>query len=328
MAEDVEENKLEVPVQAQPKDSELSFNLDDVLDSVVLVRAEVPEDAFTAQILGMDRTGSGVVISDSGLILTVGYIITEAEQIWLTANDGITVKGDVVAYDHDSGFGLLQSLGSLGVPSVKLGNASMIDVGEPVVVVGAGGRKHSLYATVSSRRAFVGSWEYALDEAIFSAPVHPNWAGTALFDMRGHLVGIGSLFVQNAGSSEIDGNMSIPIDLYKSIAESMKSTSSSGNNPRPWLGIYVADGDDSVLVAGMVSFGPAAKAGFKVGDEILQVGTTTVTDLHHFYRLVWSEGSAGVEILIKIRREKSKIIELSVKSIDRKNVMRKPVLHS
>ena len=179
------------PSEMRPKPEDWRFDLDHALDAVVQVRAEIPEDAFTASILGTERAGNGVVINDNGLVLTIGYLITEASVIWLTTNKGTVAGGTVLAYDQTTGFGLVQPLGKLGVKALERGSAGAVRVGENVVVAGHGGRAHALKATVFAKREFAGYWEYVLDEALFTAPAHPQWGGSALIGADGRLAGIG-----------------------------------------------------------------------------------------------------------------------------------------
>src|SRR6185437_13258042 len=186
----------ENPLVAQPRPEEFDFDLDEVLRSVVGLQAHIPEDAFTAQVLGTERAGSGVVIRDDGLVLTIGYLITEASTIWLTTNKGVVMGGFPVAYDQTTGLGLVQPLGRLGVPPLERGSIASCRIGENVVMAGHGGRAHALKATVFAKREFAGYWEYVLDEAIFTAPAHPQWGGAALIGADGKLLGIGSLLVQ------------------------------------------------------------------------------------------------------------------------------------
>ena len=225
------------PAEMRPKPEDWRFDLDDALDAVVLVRSEIPEDAFTASILGTERAGNGVVISESGLVLTIGYLITEASVIWLATNKGTVVGGYPMAYDQATGFGLVQPLGKLGVKPIERGSASSIRVGENVVVAGHGGRAHALKATVFAKREFAGYWEYVLDEALFTAPAHPQWGGSALIGADGKLAGIGSLLVQEKiDAGTIQGNMIVPIDLLEPILDDMTKTGRANRPTRPWLG--------------------------------------------------------------------------------------------
>src|SRR5262249_40325471 len=156
------------PAELQPSPDRVSFDLEAALDAVVMLRTEIPQDAFTASILGTERIGNGVVIRADGLVLTIGYLITEAQTIWLTTNSGNAVAGHALAYDQATGFGLVQPLGRLGIPALERGSAQSCAVGDDVFVIGYGGRSHALQAKIIARREFAGYWEYVLDEALFT----------------------------------------------------------------------------------------------------------------------------------------------------------------
>ena len=238
------------PNEMRPKPEDWRFDLDHALDAVVLVRSEIPEDAFTAPILGTERAGNGVVISENGMVLTIGYLITEASVIWLATNKGTVVGGYPMAYDQATGFGLIQPLGKLGVKPIERGSASSIRVGENVVVAGHGGRAHALKATVFAKREFAGYWEYVLDEALFTAPAHPQWGGSALIGADGKLAGIGSLLVQEKiDAGTIQGNMIVPIDLLAPILDDMTKTGRANRAPHPWLGLYATEAGERLVVA-------------------------------------------------------------------------------
>ena len=212
-----------VPASVQPKPEDYGYDLDAALGAVVGVRAIIPGDAFTAETLGTERAGNGVLIRADGLVLTIGYLITEAETIWLTLIDGRAVPGNVLGYDQATGFGLIQALARLDLPALPIGQSSAVSVGERVVVGGAGGRQRSVAARIVAKQEFAGYWEYVLDEAIFTAPAHPNWGGTALIGPRGELIGIGSLQLQEGREQGPPGdiNMIVPIDLLKPILDDL-----------------------------------------------------------------------------------------------------------
>src|ERR1700681_1294997 len=182
-----------VPSDLQPQADDYAYDLDAALATVVGLGAMIPGDAFTAEILGTERAGNGVLIRKDGLVLTIGYLIAEAETIWLSLSDGRAVPGHALGYDQETGFGLVQALAKLDLPGLPFGQSSGASIGEPVVVGGAGGRHHSVAAHIAARQEFAGYWEYVLDEAIFTAPAHPNWGGTAVIGPKGDLIGIGSL---------------------------------------------------------------------------------------------------------------------------------------
>ena len=234
------------PKGVQPQQDELRFDLDSALDAVVQLRSEIPEDAFTASILGTERAGNGVVIRDDGLVLTIGYLITEARSVWLTTNSGVAVAGYPLAYDQVTGFGLVQPLGRLGMPALPRGSATSCAIGDDVIVIGHGGRAHALKAKIIGRREFAGYWEYVLDEALFTAPAHPQWGGAAVVGMDGRLLGIGSLLVEEVTEGkQAQGNMIVPIDLIEPILDYMTKLGRPNRPPRPWLGVYAtqASGD-------------------------------------------------------------------------------------
>ena len=217
-----QQKEWEFPAEMRPRPEDWRFDLDAALDAVVMVRSEIPEDAFTAPLLGTERAGNGVVIRDDGLILTIGYLITEASTIWLRTNKGTVVPGFPIGYDQATGFGLVQPLGKLGVKALERGSASSCRVGENVVVAGNGGRPHALRATVFAKREFAGYWEYALDEAIFTAPAHPQWGGAALIGSDGKMLALGSLLVQEkVDGGTLQGNMLVPIDLLAPILDDL-----------------------------------------------------------------------------------------------------------
>ena len=314
------------PRDLQPQADALPFDLDAALRSVVLIRAEIPEDAFTASILGTERVGNGVVIRDDGLILTIGYVITEAETIWLTTHDGAVVAGHALAYDFTTGFGLVQPLGRLSAPALPRGSARSANVGADVIVVGHGGRTHALKASLFAKREFAGYWEYLLDEALFTSPAHPQWGGAALIGSEGRLLGIGSLFVQEAVSgSTVQGNMFVPIDLLEPILDDLLKFGRSARAARPWLGMYTAEADGRLVVGGLARGAPAEAAGVQLGDVVLEVGGERASGLADLLRKTWGVGAAGVEVPLTLARD-SEVMHVRVHSADRHDFLRKPQL--
>ena len=315
------------PAEMRPKPEDWRFDLDHALDAVVLVRSEIPEDAFTASILGTERAGNGVVISESGMVLTIGYLITEASVIWLATNKGTVVGGYPMAYDQATGFGLVQPLGKLGVKPIERGSASSIRVGENVVLAGHGGRAHALKATVFARREFAGYWEYVLDEALFTAPAHPQWGGSALIGADGKLAGIGSLLVQEKiDAGTIQGNMIVPVDLLAPILDDMTKTSRANRAPHPWLGMYATEAGERLVVAGLAPGAPAERAGVHVGDAVIAVGGEKPKSLADLWRKVWAHGAPGAIVPLKLGRS-GKMLELRLTSADRADFLKKPHLH-
>ena len=287
------------------KETEVDFDIDAMVSSLVSVRSEIPENALTASVLGTERMGNGVVIGDRGLVLTIGYLVTEAQTLWITDRGGAAVPGHVLGYDQESGFGLVQALQPLSAPAMELGVSAECGVGDPIVVAGHGGDDALVTGRIIAKREFAGYWEYVLDEALFTAPAHPNWGGAALVGADGRLLGVGSLLVQTVSSSGEKGgaNMIVPIDLLKPILEDMKLYGRPNRPPRPWLGFLVQDIGSHLVVASVYDGCPADRAGVQVGDLIVEVAGESIDGLAELFRKVWDIGPAGSEIPLTIVRD-------------------------
>jgi S1-C subfamily serine protease len=312
----------------QPKPADYPFDLERALASVVGLRTLVPEDAFTAQTLGTERGGSGVVIRDN-VVLTIGYLIAEADEIWLSLDDDQVIAGHPLAYDQATGFGLVQALGQLGLPALPLGDSGAAKPGSRVVMAASGGREHALATRIVAKQEFAGYWEYVLDEAIFVAPAHPFWGGTGLISEAGELLGIGSLQVEQrtAGGDGGQLNMVVPIDILKPILDNLLTTGRSGRPPKPWLGLFATELEDKLFVVGVYSDAPADEAGLKPGDLIVSVAGEPVASLADFFRKVWSLGPAGSEVPLIVERD-GETLQTRLTSSEREHFLRKPHMHS
>ncbi len=300
------------------------MDIDTTHRSIVTIRASIPEDAFTAPTLGTRREGSGVVIRDDGLVLTIGYLVTEADEVWLTSHDGRVVPAHVLALDQESGFGLLQALGKLDLPAVQFGDVTKTKLGDPVVL--ADGAGQHVHATIMAKQEFAGYWEYLLDEAIFTAPAHPSWGGAALTDVDGKLLGIGSLRLQmEADGAAGDSNMVVPINLLPPILDDLLASGRANKLPRPWLGIFSAESDGRVVIISVAEGGPADVAGLRKGDIIHDVRDGEIDGLAEFYRKLWESGPAGAEVPIRIVRN-GRDLWRRVRSSDRTKFLKKPQL--
>ena len=321
-------DEWEIPPGNQPKSGDFSFDLESTFSAVFALRSEISEDAFTAKVLGTERMGNGVLIRADGLVLTIGYLIAEAETVWLLSNDGDAIPAHVVAYDHSTGFGLVQALAKISVPPIPLGDSRTAEMGDPVIIAGHGGQSHALSAWIAAKREFAGYWEYLLGEAIFTTPPHPNWGGAALLNTEGELLGIGSLFVQQVDEydTQVDGNMIVPIEILGPILDDLLKFGKSQHPQHPWLGAYIAESDGQLVVAGLAEDGPAESADIQVGDIVLAVAGEPVSELAAMLRKTWSLGSAGVEVPLTLLRN-GEITDVSVSSSDRMLYMKSPKMH-
>lgn len=291
-------------------------------DAVVTVEARVPADSRTADSLGTERRGAGVVIDQGGLVLTIGYLIMEADEVTVADGGGGPVPAEIVAYDHDTGFGLLRALAPLRSEPAQLGSAGSLEAGQTAVAAAPGVVGPTI---VVGRRSFAGGWEYLLEEALFTTPPIPNFGGAGLFDADGRLVGIGSLIVGDAAGDGVGppGNMFVPIDLLAPILADLLAFGKSTDPPSPWLGLYPEPANGALVVARVSPGGPADGAGIRPGDVILGVGDEPVRQLEMLWRRVRALGPAGVEVPLKVLSGGTGTVrEVTLKSRDRRGWLR------
>mgnify|MGYP006418333097 FL=1 len=299
----------------------------DISKAVVGIKAHVPSTARTARILGTERIGSGIVIDATGLILTIGYLILEADGAIVTGPGGKQATATVVAYDHDSGFGLLRIRGALGTQPMRLGDSRKLRPGDKVLIASRGGNQPVIAANVVSRRVFTGGWEYMLESAIYTAPPHSFHSGAALIGEDGRLLGVGSLLVGDAAGPgrHVPGNMFVPVEILKPVLGELLEQGRWAGKARPWIGANTAEVAGRLVVTRVSPGGPAAKAGIEGGDLILGVGGKPVNGQADFYRKIWNHGPAGISVPLNLLPKdlsQMKIRQLPVQSIDRSDWLR------
>ena len=300
-----------------------SFAERDLVAAIVKLGIRVPREARTAETLGVEREGTGVVIDDAGFILTIGYLLLEAESILVVAGDGRVLPASVAGFDHATGFGLARTVQPLTSPPLEFGSAADARELNTVVVAAhpvAGGLSA---ASIVARRPFTGWWEYALEAAIFTAPARDNHSGAALLDTAGRLIGIGSLWVGDAIDRGVafPGNMFVPIDLLAPILADLKTHGRRSGSARPWLGVYSEELRGHVVVMQVLRDSPAECGGVQRGDIILAIGGLAVGSQSEFYHALWASGAAGVAVTLQVWRNKS-VREIVVRSINRMDYLR------
>jgi S1-C subfamily serine protease len=319
-----------IPEELRPDPADYAYDLAAALGSVVALKSRVPADAFSARTLGTEREGSGVVIRDDGLVLTIGYLVSESESIWITTAAGRVVPGHALAYDFETGFGLVQALGRLEAPAIPLGPATVPEAGVQTVLAAAAteDEQGAIACSIVAKEPFAGYWEYLLEEAMFTAPAHPSWGGAALIGPEGKLLGIGSLVLQHRDKRgrRMDLNMCVPVALLHPILDDLLRYGRVNKPARPWLGLYAADQEEGVIVASVASKGPAERAGLRAGDRILAIEGHEATDLAGLWRSLWSCGSAGVKVTLSAERD-GRRFDLAVASADRASFLKAPRLH-
>jgi serine protease Do len=292
--------------------------------SVVQVRAKAIENARTSKTLGSEREGAGVVIAPGGLIVTIGYLILEADSVEVVDHAGKAVPANVVAYDHATGFGLLRASAALNAKPVTLGKSSDLTAMQRVLIASGATEDNVSMAYVTVQRPFSGYWEYSIDKAIFTSPPRTDHSGAALISRDGELVGIGSLVVADAGipGARLPGNMFVPVDLLKPVLDELMKTGRTKAGIKPWIGINSAEEDGRVKIIRLTEDGPAENAGLKVGDLILAVGGQKVTGLDELYKRIWSAGAPGTTIALTVLQG-VEVKQIAVKSMDRMEFLRK-----
>jgi S1-C subfamily serine protease len=322
----------DIPTNLQPRPADYSFDLDAALRGLVTLRADIPATAFTAESLGTERVGSGICIGNAaaagGLILTMGYLIMEADSIWLTTSDGRAIAGHALAVDFETGFGLVQPLGHLDLPAIEFGDCNALKVGDPVLLAAAGGRRRAITTTVVARQEFAGYWEYLIDDALFTAPAHPFWGGAGLLGADGRLLGIGSLVLQqdDRQGHRVDMNMVVPTGLLTPILDELVTNGRLLRPPRPWFGLFAMENEETVVVGGVSSGGPADAAGLRAGDRVVSVDDDDVPDLAGLWRRLWSCGTAGARVRMRIARDDD-LFDVVLTSVARASMLRTPRLH-
>lgn len=332
------EEEWSIPEDLRPDQADFEFDLRAALGAVVALKSNVPADAFSARTLGTEREGSGVLIrppgAPDGLVLTIGYLIGEAENVWITTSTGRVVPGHALAYDFETGFGLVQALGRVEALPLPLAPSTLPETGASAILAAAPHRAGgaagggALACNVVAREPFAGYWEYLLEEALFTAPAHPSWGGAALIGEKGDLLGIGSLVLQHQDPKgrRLDLNMVVPVGLLHPILGDMLAFGRVNKPPRPWIGLYAADQEEGVVVASLAPKGPGERAGLRAGDRILALDGQEATDLAGLWRLLWSRGAAGVVVTLRVDRD-GKRIDVPVVTGDRAKFLKAPRLH-
>ena len=297
--------------------------LEELVSSVVRIKTHINPEGQTVQGLGRERDGSGILIDNDGLVLTIGYLMVEAYAAEVITNDGRTVPASVVGYDHESGFGLLRAIAPLKLKPIPLGKSADVKEKDIAVIASAGGANMVAPVYIVAKREFAGNWEYMLDEAIFTSPPHPAWSGAALISREGKLIGVGSLIVGDAtgGNEKTPGNMFVPIDRLAPILGDLVSDGRVTGPGRPWLGVNADEQSGRLLVSRVTRGGPAEKAGLRRGDVIVSVNGEAPKNLPDFYRKIWAQGSAGANIPLDVLQDNA-VQRLTVQSINRLDVLK------
>ncbi len=296
--------------------------------SLVRLKSIISPDALTASVLGTERSGNGIVITKSQLIVTIGYLITETEQLWITDSSNRTVPGHVVGYDHESGLGLVQALQRIETQTLEVGDSSALKVGDTAYIASSLGDECTIETQLVARAEFAGHWEYLLDEALIIAPPHTHWGGAGVVDSDDKLLGVGSLLIQTHDSEgePSDANMVIPIELLSPIFDDLCKYGRPNRAGRPWLGFFVYDNDGDLTVINTYQDCPAELSGVRKGDVVVKVADKEIISLGDMYRSIWQLGTAGTIIPLLLDRDGTQI-KVEVPSVDRDDRLKARKIH-
>lgn len=303
---------------ADPTPPPLSPQLTDLLRSVVKIHVYALPDSESAKRLGTERNGNGIVVGPGGLIVTIGYLVTEAMSVEIIDDNGRTRSASVAGYDAETGLAFLRAPGLAGLAPIPLGNSQGLKPESPVAVAGAGGPRNAIPVVVVSRRPFAGSWEYLLESAIYTAPAYADWSGAALISTDGKLLGVGSLLVNQARSDNerMQGNMFVPVELLQPLLTEINAKGTITPQPHPWLGLNPSAHPGGLIVGRLSGHSPALSAGLKRGDMVVALAGRSVEDLADFYRRVWAMGPPGIDVPLTVVRE-GRSFDVRVRSANR-----------
>jgi len=313
----------EVEEELRPVARLVDFDLDARLDSVVALEAHIPEDAWSARTLQTERLGNAIVIGEEGLMLTISYLVTEAEEVIVSTNDGARVEAHVLGIDPGTGLALIHALEPLGLPAMPIGDSRKVRAEAAVISAGGGGRAHALCGHILAREPFAGNWEYYLEAALFVEPAHPHWSGAALIGPAGDLIGVGSLRMeQMAPGGEVSPlNMFVPAELLPPVLDDLMH-GRPARPPRPWLGVISREISSHVVVENVSPGGPASRAELRRGDIIHRIAGRKVSDLAGFYRALWALGPPGAVAPLTIQREHD-VFDVEVRTADRLSLQKR-----
>jgi S1-C subfamily serine protease len=319
---------IEVPVSLRPKQKNYDFDLEAALSALVAISSHIPETASSAHSLGTLRLGHGAFIRANGLVLTVGYLALEAEDIWLSLSDGRMIGAHALAFDTETGLCLLQPLEHITTPFLPLGSAKKVRIGDPLILAGAGGNTHAIATTVVGRQSFAGYWEYLIHNALLTSPDHPQWGGAALLNTKGEIVGIGSLQLEqeNEKGESKTLNLNIPIDVLPPVLDDMIRLGRPDRPARPWLGCHAAEIEQQIVIIGISKRSPARRADLRIGDIVRAINDRRVTSLADFWRHLWSAGPAGCDIKLRLFREDTEF-DVTLRSAENNRGLRPSIVH-
>lgn len=275
-----------------------------ILPAVVDLRVVIPENHPSTRNLGSERMGSGTIVDPDGYILTVHYVTLGADSITVTLTDGEQLPGELAAQDFETGLALVKIPGR-DFPFVRPATSGSLSLGQAAMIVassGEAGRRVS-GGYITSMESYDGHWEYMLEKTIRLTAFNPGFGGGALADLKGRIVGVVSLNLNEIGKF----SLAIPIEFYLQNEQEMKKYGRVRSRPQhPWLGFYPQPLAGHIVIAGVVPGGPAERSGLREGDIILGVEKKDVRSRPELYREIWKK-KPGEQISFRVLREEESL---------------------
>jgi S1-C subfamily serine protease len=288
-----------LPMPTPPAKEDLA-----VFDSLVEVNATVSSSARTAREYGTRRSGNGVVLDASGLIVTIGYVVAEAQSIEVTFSSGETNLARVVAFDDHTGLALLRPFQDIVTTPAQLGKSKGLKKDQKVMILGGAGRDSAQTVSIGKISRFAGGWGYVVDDAIHTHPPNTDFSGSALLTEAGELVGIGALVsidIDIDPKVRVPGNVFVPVDQLTGVLGQL-IVSGRQEEQRAWLGMEARKTKEGMVVSRVMEGGPAADSGIASGDRIVAVNQQAVSSLADFYDKVWQSTAPGESVHLLLLR--------------------------
>lgn len=259
--------------------------------------------------------GSGFIISSDGYLLTNNHVIQDADEIVVRLSDRRELTAEVIGTDERSDVALLK-IEADGLPVAVIGDSNKLKVGEWVVAIGSPfDFDHTVTAGIVSALSRSLPSENYVPFIQTDVAINPGNSGGPLLNLKGEVVGVNAQIYSRTGGF-MGLSFTIPIDLAMSVADQLKS---KGHVSRGWLGVFIQDvtrelaesfdmdKPEGALVSQVIEGSPAAEAGFKVGDIVLEFNGKPVINSSALPPMVGVTG-VGNEVDVLVLREGERVV--------------------
>ncbi len=283
-------------------------------------QGKTPHSPFEEYSPHAKSLGSGFIVSKDGYVVTNDHVVTDAERIAVSTQDGNQYKAKLVGRDEKSDIALLKIEAKHDLPVAPLGNSDDVRVGQWVMAIGNPfGFDHSVtVGVVSAKGRFIpGNYDEFLQT---DASINPGNSGGPLISVHGEVVGVNSAIYTRTGANMGIG-FAIPVNIVK---EELSQLRASGKVVRGWLGVYIQKMTPEIaeslglpspggaLVAEVLKGGPAKTAGIQRGDVITSFDGTPIVDSRELPLLVGRTPIGHVATLKLMRQGKPQELKIAI----------------